>query len=122
MNDFWRSCTKQLRDELTPQQYNAWIKPLTGGEFRDADRVLRIGAPNRFKLDWVKNQFATRIGSLASDFFEGPVQLEFFLDPKIAEIEAPRAPAVAHRPMDAVPSNGSVPAHAGENSHASPSD
>jgi chromosomal replication initiator protein len=87
MTDFWRSCTKQLRDELTPQQYNAWIKPLTGGEFRDADRVLRIGAPNRFKLDWVKSQFADRIGVMAANFFDGPVQLEFFLDAKTLERE-----------------------------------
>jgi chromosomal replication initiator protein len=106
MNDFWRSCTKQLRDELTPQQYNAWIKPLTSGEFRDTDRVLRIGAPNRFKLDWVKSQFANRIGSLASDYFEGPVQLEFFLDPKVTEAEPARAPMVAARPVEAIHSNG----------------
>ncbi len=82
MNEFWLSCTRQLRDELTPQQFNAWIKPLTVGEFHSDNRVLRIGAPNRFKLDWVKNQFAQRIGVLANNFFEGPVQLEFFLDAK----------------------------------------
>jgi chromosomal replication initiator protein len=124
MNDFWRSCTKQLRDELTPQQYNAWIKPLTGGEFRDVDRVLRIGAPNRFKLDWVKNQFATRIGSLASDFFDGPVQLEFFLDPKHLELDAEPAPAAAARPAEAHRINGitASPQPASEGSPSSPSD
>ncbi|MGA2549458.1 MAG: chromosomal replication initiator protein DnaA [Burkholderiaceae bacterium] len=94
MSDFWRSCTKQLRDELTPQQYNAWIKPLTGGEFRDVDRVLRIGAPNRFKLDWVKSQFADRIGVMAANFFDGPVQLEFFLDTKSLERELSAPSAV----------------------------
>jgi chromosomal replication initiator protein len=91
MTDFWRSCTEQLRDELTPQQYNAWIKPLTAGEFRNADRVLRIGAPNRFKLDWVKSQFADRIGVMAANYFDGPVQIEFFLDAKVLEREV--APA-----------------------------
>jgi chromosomal replication initiator protein len=91
MTDFWRSCTEQLRDELTPQQYNAWIKPLTAAEFRNADRVLRIGAPNRFKLDWVKSQFADRISVMAANFFDGPVQIEFFLDTKVLEREV--APA-----------------------------
>ena len=85
MNDFWRSCTEQLRDELTPQQFAAWIKPLSAGELREADRTLRIGAPNRFKLDWVKNQFASRIEAIAASYFEGPVQLEFFLNAKPAE-------------------------------------
>jgi len=85
MNDFWQSCVQQLRDELTPQQYNAWIKPLTGGDFRNEDRVLRIGAPNHFKLNWVKSQFANRIERLATTFFDGPVQVEFFLDAKLSE-------------------------------------
>ena len=87
MNEFWLSCTQQLRDELTPQQFNAWIKPLTAGEFSVERRVLRIGAPNRFKLDWVKNQFAQRIGALANTHFAGPVQIEFFLDLKDTKSE-----------------------------------
>jgi chromosomal replication initiator protein len=96
MNDFWRSCVQQLRDELTPQQYNAWIKPLTGGDFRNEDRVLRIGAPNHFKLNWVKSQFANRIERLATTFFDGPVQVEFFLDAKLAErTQADAVPAAA---------------------------
>ena len=85
MNDFWRSCTEQLRDELTPQQFAAWIKPLTAGEFDADQRRLKIGAPNRFKLDWVKNQFGSRIEVIAQRFFEGPVQIDFFLDAKPAD-------------------------------------
>ena len=85
MSDFWQACTQQLRDELTPQQFAAWIKPLSTGEFRSEDRSLRIGAPNRFKLDWVKNQFATRIEAIAARYFEGPIRLEFFLDAKAAD-------------------------------------
>ncbi len=88
MNDFWRSCTEQLRDELTPQQFAAWIKPLTAGEFDVDERRLKIGAPNRFKLDWVKNQFGNRIETIAQRFFEGPVQVDFFLDAKPAEPQA----------------------------------
>ena len=85
MSDFWHACTQQLRDELTPQQFAAWIKPLSAGEFHVPDRSLRIGAPNRFKLDWVKNQFAARIEAIATRYFEGPIQLEFFLDAKPAD-------------------------------------
>ena len=84
-HDFWRACTEQLRDELTPQQYSAWIKPLTTATFDASDRRLRIGAPNRFKLDWVKDQFAGRIETIAQRYFEGPVQLELYLDAKAAE-------------------------------------
>ncbi len=87
--EFWHVCTEQLRSELTPQQYSAWIKPLTASLFDPSDRRLRIGAPNRFKLDWVKDQFAGRIEAIAQRHFDGPVQLELYLDVKAAE---PRGP------------------------------
>ena len=103
MNDFWRSCTEQLRDELTPQQFAAWIKPLTAGEFDADERRLKIGAPNRFKLDWVKNQFSSRIEVIAQRFFEGPVQVDFFLDAKPAET----SPS-AHERGSAGTSNGAT--------------
>ncbi len=92
--DFWRVCTEQLRDELTPQQYAAWIKPLTASTFDPSDRRLRIGAPNRFKLDWVKDQFAVRIETIAQRYFEGPVQLELYLDAKTGE-QPSRGPATS---------------------------
>ena len=79
---FWRACNEQLRGELTPQQYSAWIKPLTGISFDPVSRHLRIGAPNRFKLDWVKDQFASRIESIAQRHFDGPIQLDLYLDVK----------------------------------------
>ena len=105
---FWRSCTEQLRDELTPQQYSAWIKPLTAATFDPDDRRLRIGAPNRFKLDWVKDQFAGRIETIAQRFFEGPVQLELYLDAKAPEPIAPRQPSSGGGDASALRSNGST--------------
>jgi chromosomal replication initiator protein len=111
MNDFWHSCIKQLRDELTPQQYNAWIKPLTGGNFSDQQRVVRIGAPNHFKLNWVKTQFADRIESMASTYFDGPVQVEFFIDAAKAAEREPN-PEPSRPPVQAPLTNGLAPIHA----------
>ena len=70
MENFWQTCSAQLELELTPQQFSAWIKPLFALDFEDGK--LRIAAPNRFKLDWVKSQFASRITALASAYWEGP--------------------------------------------------
>ncbi|ALK94910.1 chromosomal replication initiator protein DnaA [Massilia sp. WF1] len=80
MENFWQACSTQLELELTPQQYTAWIKPLVALDYEDGK--LRIAAPNRFKLDWVKSQFANRITALASDFWERPVEVQFVLDPR----------------------------------------
>jgi chromosomal replication initiator protein len=82
MNDFWQHCSALLERELTPQQYVTWIKPLALVDF-DADAsTLRIAAPNRFKLDWVKSQFSGRIADLAREFWHAPIDVQFVLDPK----------------------------------------
>ena len=80
MENFWLACAAQLEQELTPQQFNAWIKPLTPIDFIEGK--LRIAAPNRFKLDWVKAQFAGRITALAAQFWDDNVDVQFILDPK----------------------------------------
>ncbi|MGZ3184703.1 MAG: chromosomal replication initiator protein DnaA, partial [Telluria sp.] len=87
MENFWQTCSTQLELELTPQQYTAWIKPLVALDYEDGK--LRIAAPNRFKLDWVKTQFANRITALASDYWQRPVEVLFVLDPKLTQAKKP---------------------------------
>jgi len=88
MDNFWQACSAQLEQELTPQQFSAWIKPLTPLDY--AEGKLRITAPNRFKLDWVKTQFANRITELAGQFWDQQIEVQFILDPRL---NAPKKPA-----------------------------
>lgn len=88
MDNFWQTCSAQLEQELTPQQFSAWIKPLVPLDYEDGR--LRIAAPNRFKLDWVKTQFANRITVLAGQYWEEPIDVQFVLDPRL---NAPRKAA-----------------------------
>jgi len=87
MKNFWQACSAQLEQELTPQQFSAWIKPLTPLDY--AEGKLRIAAPNRFKLDWVKTQFAGRISELASQLLEEHIDVQFILDPNAAGSKKP---------------------------------
>lgn len=89
MDNFWQTCSAQLEQELTPQQFSAWIKPLTPLDFEEGR--LRIAAPNRFKLDWVKTQFSSRITALAAEFWEAPVDVQFVLDPRLNAARKPSA-------------------------------
>jgi chromosomal replication initiator protein len=81
MENFWQTCSAQLELELTPQQFSAWIKPLVPLDYENGK--LRIAAPNRFKLDWVKTQFASRITALASQYWEAPIEVQFVLNPSL---------------------------------------
>jgi len=94
MEEFWQTCSARLEQELTPQQFSAWIKPLAPLDFENGR--LRIAAPNRFKLDWVKTQFAARINSIAADFWSSPVDVQFVLDPRLNAVRRPTASAGSH--------------------------
>ncbi|MRX11272.1 chromosomal replication initiator protein DnaA [Pseudoduganella sp. FT25W] len=82
MENFWQTCSAQLELELTPQQFSAWIKPLIPLDYEAGK--LRVAAPNRFKLDWVKTQFASRITALACQYWEQPTEVQFVLDPRLS--------------------------------------
>lgn len=91
----------QLESELTPQQYSAWIKPLVPLDYKDG--ILRVAAPNRFKLDWVKTQYADRITSLACQFLESTVNVQFMLSPGTRSA-SPSNPVPPHpRPEPVMP-------------------
>ncbi len=58
MGTLWSNCISKLESELPPQQFNTWIRPLQAVE---SGSELRLLAPNRFVLDWVKEHFVSRI-------------------------------------------------------------
>ena len=76
---FWDSALGALSRELSPQQFKTWIQPLTLVSFVESDHLLTMGAPNRFKLDWIKKTFADRFQELASQYFGRPINVSFVL-------------------------------------------
>ncbi len=86
MLHFWQDCSRLLERELTPQQYSAWIKPLKAIDYDAATGRLKIGAPNRLKLDAIRAQFSTRIQAAAASVLQRPVSVVF-------ELDAPPEPA-----------------------------
>lgn len=61
----WKSCTDRLADELNPQQFNTWIRPLKA---EISDNKFRILAPNKFVLDWVTSKFQHQIEEICKDY------------------------------------------------------
>ncbi|WP_424193217.1 chromosomal replication initiator protein DnaA [Ampullimonas aquatilis] len=92
MTEFWNVCCQVLEQELPEQQFKTWIKPLHLLEFNESKLILKISAPNRFKLDWVKSQFSNRIQNLANDYWKQPVSLQFVLHEKTSVPNRPSSP------------------------------
>lgn len=55
---YWQSCLNSLKTDLPHQQFNTWIRPLKA-ETRTG--VIRLLAPNRFIMEWVKDKFLDQI-------------------------------------------------------------
>jgi chromosomal replication initiator protein len=72
----WKSCLERLEQELSEQQLNTWIRPLHAIE---NDEHLKLLAPNRFVLDWVKGHHLIHIREALARLYperEVNVQLE----------------------------------------------
>jgi chromosomal replication initiator protein len=67
MPSLWTRCVSHLEHELSEQELNTWIRPLHALE--DGE-TLRLLAPNRFVMDWVRDRFLPRISNLARELAE----------------------------------------------------
>ena len=85
----WAACLAAFQQELTPQQFATWIRPLACAD--DAGK-LKLTAPNRFVLQWVKDRFGSRIETLLRQATGTLVSIDFALaDGGPAQSTAPPA-------------------------------
>ncbi|MEO5736236.1 MAG: chromosomal replication initiator protein DnaA [Variovorax sp.] len=99
--DLWQRGCERLASELPEQQFNTWIRPLPPAEVNGADAAgtrVSLRVPNRFKLDWIRAQYAGRIEAVLSDLAGHPVRLELTLAPR--DTAPVRAPATGHSAND----------------------
>ncbi|MCX7176607.1 MAG: chromosomal replication initiator protein DnaA [Proteobacteria bacterium] len=87
MSDFWSACLNRFEKELPTQQYNTWIKTLrleNDGDGPDpisgeSPTHLRLIAPNRFVLQWVRERYLDQIQVLSRQYFPEPVSISLAL-------------------------------------------
>ena len=99
MNAFWQDCLTRLAQDLPPQQFNTWIKPL---KLSLDDEALRLLAPNRFVLDWVKEKFLLRIEELALAYFGEPTEINLGLSEQVLSAPRSRPAAVSEEVAEAL--------------------
>ncbi|MDP3744909.1 MAG: chromosomal replication initiator protein DnaA [Methylotenera sp.] len=76
MENFWPACLSRFEKELSAQQFNTWIKPLYTEIEGDA---VRLFAPNRFVMQWVKDRFLKKIEQFAQELLLPNIQIELLL-------------------------------------------
>ena len=94
----WLRCVSALENELPEQQFNIWVRPLQSVQ---AEGALRLLAPNRFVVDWVRSNLLERIGQLLREL--GGVE------PPSVTVEVGSRPALRSEPLGAERAVKSVP-------------
>ena len=82
-DDLWQSCVDHLAQELPEQQFNTWIRPLVVIVAPDLSKVI-VQVGNRFKLDWVRAQYAARIAALIEKVSGQRIPIELAIAPREA--------------------------------------
>jgi chromosomal replication initiator protein len=118
--DLWQRGCERLAAELPEQQFNTWIRPLSPLISADLDSgpvlvgtdngvthaahatdtteadVVTVQVANRFKLDWIRSQYASRIESALAQVAGKPVRLALSLAPR-SEAPAPGSSSARDR-------------------------
>ena len=99
-SDLWQRGCERLASELPDQQFNTWIRPLPEADVADDGEaaIVTVRVPNRFKLDWIRNQYAGRIETVLSELAGKPVRLDVTLAQRDNEVR-PSDMAAVGRPM-----------------------
>jgi len=98
MQGFWDFCLSRFEKELPAQQVSTWIRPLRLDVSAFPSGELRLFAPNRFVLEWVKERFLTRIEAMGAEFFASPIRVSLAL----RELPETRVPALGLTPQPQV--------------------
>src|SRR5450830_424799 len=90
-NDLWQACIDHLAQEMPEQQFQTWIKPLTAQVSDDLAKVTLFVA-NRFKMDWIRAQYSTRLAKQMELLTGQPVQIELALAPRETPVKPQQTP------------------------------
>jgi len=91
----WDQCLTHLERELSPQQFNTWIRPLHAITDQDG---LRLLAPNRFVKDWIDERFLNRIGEILNQIEQPQPNLRVEIGSQQIDIARP-----AQQPVNDIP-------------------
>ncbi|NOZ37871.1 MAG: chromosomal replication initiator protein DnaA [Gammaproteobacteria bacterium] len=112
----WDKCLARLEQDLSPQQFNTWVRPL---QARFNDRELILLAPNQFVLDWVKDKYFNNIESLINNYSDSSISV--LLDIGSEEvIQTPGSPGASNPSLRSVTNSAKQASNARRNSSLNP--
>ena len=99
MSKLWDDTLSHLELNLSPQHFSTWIKPLKLVKIEQDMVYLEV--PNRFVLDWVKENYSKLIQKKLSDLSAVSYRLHFDVSNQATE-KLPRTTPVVDKPVAVV--------------------
>ncbi|WP_341326969.1 chromosomal replication initiator protein DnaA [Methylotuvimicrobium sp. KM2] len=81
MSALWNNCLAKLENEISSSEFSTWIRPLQAIE---TDGQIKLLAPNRFVLDWVKEHHFAKLEEAIQQFSNGSLSLQLDIGSKKA--------------------------------------
>jgi chromosomal replication initiator protein len=86
--NLWEGCLLFFKEQLPPQQFNSWIKPLV---FEIKGNQIILTAPNGFTLKVIQERFLPEIERRAQACFSAPTKVDLRVAKKNTALETPKA-------------------------------
>jgi len=98
MNSIWNNCLAKLENEIPSSDFSTWIRPLQSIENATQIKLL---APNRFVLEWVKQHYFAKIEASIREFSNGTMALNLEIGSKSSATPAVSNAKKANSPTEA---------------------
>lgn len=72
MSSLWDNCLAKLENEIPDSDFSTWVRPLQAVEENGQIKLL---APNRFVLDWVKQHYLAKLTATINEFSNGNLSI-----------------------------------------------
>ena len=79
MSLIWNNCLAKLENEIPSSDFSTWIRPLQAVE---SNGQIKLLAPNRFVLDWVKQHHFAKLEEAIHEFSNGGLSLRLEIGSK----------------------------------------
>ncbi len=79
MSSTWNNCLSRLENEIPASDFSTWVRPL---QVEENAGQIKLLAPNRFVLDWVKQHYFSKFEEAIGEFSNGTLSLRLEIGSK----------------------------------------
>ncbi len=95
--DIWESCLQVIRNDIAPQSFETWFKPIVPLKLEDA--VLTIEVPSQFFYEWLEEHYVSLLKKAITETLGEKGRLEYSIvidNNQTGKPSSVRIPASAH--------------------------